>query len=707
MTAILAERISGKLHTSSLQTIDLVAVGDGRARCDAHVGGNVAVPEAVVIRAFRIHTVFRVTQRTVDARTCRIGYTNRRCTVCAHHVVADAVAIHAALLAPIAAFAVTANVGRAVRGCRHLGCIRSHLHPALARRIRQDARARRAVQIHGRVTHIGVWRDDHFGIAVGCTLSRAACRHIQQRKLVGRVVAVTSIQMDGLAGARVRVGRQPILQIHALPLAVGRIAVESVTQHQLAVCTAAIVPVAVCGVVLQHQRLIVAVRVSTKQHAGNWLLELKVAWWRCVDLDKLGRCALLRNHRRVAVWRHHQRGTRAAAGRRRHIDGDNVTVWDVDVAGHVPFCSFVVRVLCMEYISFIRIILCFPAHCTTDMGASESKTVVNNLAEVSANIAMSTMQDCSTTSSISQEVNIDNKGWNVFGRTNVAQSSVIDAKCYSDVNRQTDMQNKLIDAIKQAATSENVSLLGAFGNTVSSAEANLTQIVRNNITFKNIQQAYNEIQMDQKVNYQNSGVSIFSTVDISQGSQIFAAATLKEMDNAKIFNDIANYVDQQAKSTVKNPFDIFGGIGRTLIIVAVIAAAVIFLYYMSQRQSGANVVVAPANAQPAPGEAGVPYGQPYEPYGQPYEPYGQPYEPYGQPYVSSRPPMASRSTAAAASTAAAVAVAPEAVAIAPGAAPSTLVEREIETGPRTMSTITAAPTSTKNALSMLRSLPRV
>lgn len=217
------------------------------------------------------------------------------------------------------------------------------------------------------------------------------------------------------------------------------------------------------------------------------------------------------------------------------------------------------------------------------MGGSESKTVVSNLSETVTKIAVSTVQSCEIISSQEQELNYTNNGWSFGSSTTMEQETDIRAECFSDVSKQVQLQNQIINTIKQTSTSDSIAVLGAFGSSTATAEAHLSNIVRNNVTMSNIQKSYTEIKQKQKVTYTNNGISAGDSFEMRQGAQVFAAATLKEMDKAGIFNSIATYVDQKSKASQENPLDfiakivgaVSSSIAMSIIFFVVIIAAVV------------------------------------------------------------------------------------------------------------------------------------
>jgi len=228
------------------------------------------------------------------------------------------------------------------------------------------------------------------------------------------------------------------------------------------------------------------------------------------------------------------------------------------------------------------------------MGGTSSKTDVSALSETLTNVIMNTMQSCVVSSDQMQDLTVNNTGWKLWGSYNLTQQSEIRSDCFSDVNRQAQLQNNIISTISQASSANNVALLGAFGSTSSEATTNLTNIIRNNITMSNIQTSYNAAKQKQSITFNNSGVIGFESADLVQGSKLFAAATLQQLDRAGVFNSISNYVDQKSSATTENPLDfiskaigsVANGISSSLMWIVFIVVGALFgfgfvLYMMS------------------------------------------------------------------------------------------------------------------------------
>jgi hypothetical protein len=213
------------------------------------------------------------------------------------------------------------------------------------------------------------------------------------------------------------------------------------------------------------------------------------------------------------------------------------------------------------------------------MGNNKSKTTTEQISQNISNIASNTVQDCLVQAYQTQQVALVNEGWSFGSSYKVTQQSDVSMKCFSDVQKQMELQSRLINDIMQETTAEGQSIWPAFGSNRSEAANTIKNIVESNITLNNIQRSYMEIRQEQNVSFNNKGVMAFSDVEIAQGNKLFAAATLKEVERAGIFTAIENYVDQTAASSTAGPFDsllnTFGSVGTVLIIAFVFIVVVI------------------------------------------------------------------------------------------------------------------------------------
>jgi hypothetical protein len=196
------------------------------------------------------------------------------------------------------------------------------------------------------------------------------------------------------------------------------------------------------------------------------------------------------------------------------------------------------------------------------MGGSKSKSVVDSVQQQITDIAMNTVQDCMVLSDQEQVITSSNAGWQFGGTTSIKQQTDVSSTCFQDTTKQSQLQNAIQQVIKNAAEANGVGLTSVIGASTSSAEVRLRTIIQNNVTMSNIQKNYNIIKQRQEVTLINTqtGVQISKAVNISQGAEVFAAATLKSVESTGILNNLSVAVDNQSKATTANPLDFIANI---------------------------------------------------------------------------------------------------------------------------------------------------
>lgn len=242
-------------------------------------------------------------------------------------------------------------------------------------------------------------------------------------------------------------------------------------------------------------------------------------------------------------------------------------------------------------------------------GSQSSTTTVTQLSKTITNIAESVVQNCQTSSTQSQSTVVNNTGFALWGTYGESQTSTISAQCFQDADLQTKLQNGIINAITQATNADGSSIMPAFGNTSSTANTNITNIVRTNVTMKNVQNNYNSISQNQNIVFNNSGVVGFQSSQLTQGASIFAAATLKALDDAGVFNSIQNHVSQQstASDSLFNLSGLFSGLfgGLSEYEYVLVFLIVVYVGYEFYASRGADKHK-PADAEHTPPALGSP-----------------------------------------------------------------------------------------------------
>lgn len=237
------------------------------------------------------------------------------------------------------------------------------------------------------------------------------------------------------------------------------------------------------------------------------------------------------------------------------------------------------------------------------MGQSQSQAVINSINESVNTFASNVIQSCTTVDDQSQTVNLNNAGLQFGSSTNITQQTTVDFKCAQNSNIESQIQNELLNIIANTSTASQPAgfLLPAFGSTTATATSNLQNIIKNNVTMTNINNQYNMIKQNQTVNVSNSGVQLGSTLNISQGSSVFGAATQTVVDQSGILNTIKNHVDNTANTT--SSMDVLANMIEYIVIaIIILAIAGVFIYRSVSTTStttGNSTPAAPAVAEPS------------------------------------------------------------------------------------------------------------
>lgn len=220
------------------------------------------------------------------------------------------------------------------------------------------------------------------------------------------------------------------------------------------------------------------------------------------------------------------------------------------------------------------------------MGGSNSKSVVNLTSEIITRVSIKIGARYETSIKQDQKTVIVNNGFSFWDSTNMKQSSTINSQAMMQSNVSAELKNELFNELKNAATTEGIAVLDAFGNTRSEAETNMKQTIDSTVQISSILETVNKIEQNQDFARFNNGVSIYASLDQIQGAEIFAEAVLKSFNDAGVFNKMENNIESNAATKTTNPLaflvDIIKGItatpfmiiGGVILIIAAIAIMV-------------------------------------------------------------------------------------------------------------------------------------
>lgn len=214
------------------------------------------------------------------------------------------------------------------------------------------------------------------------------------------------------------------------------------------------------------------------------------------------------------------------------------------------------------------------------MGTTSSQATINQITESIFNVSMQTVQDCVVTSTQKQVVKVKNTGFKLFSKYDISQQTEVSSTCFADSNKEAQLQSSIASAISNTSTSEGVALWPIFGGTKSQAETNIKDILKGYVNMDNIQKAYTQIMQEQQTDFENESVILVDLVDISQGAQVFAAATVKQVTKSGILSTIKNQIDQSSSATTENPFSFLSDMSMAFMVfilfIVFIILAIIF-----------------------------------------------------------------------------------------------------------------------------------
>lgn len=194
------------------------------------------------------------------------------------------------------------------------------------------------------------------------------------------------------------------------------------------------------------------------------------------------------------------------------------------------------------------------------MGQTTSQSTVENITKQITDISTNISQSCVVNSSQQQNVDLSNSGFVWGGTATVKQQTEISNTCFTDLNKQAQLQTQIANAIKNATTTTGVAVLPLLGNNTAVSASRIENLIKTNVTMSVIQSNYNSLKQSQVIDAQNRGVVLGRNFEFTQGAQVFAAATLKAIENTGLITEIATKVDQSATSTTKGPLDFLADI---------------------------------------------------------------------------------------------------------------------------------------------------
>ena len=199
------------------------------------------------------------------------------------------------------------------------------------------------------------------------------------------------------------------------------------------------------------------------------------------------------------------------------------------------------------------------------MGASQSKSTVEQLSVAITNVAASVIQECIVDAKVSQNAvfNIDDATFQ--GNTvSMSQSTTVNTQCFGNSSLEMNLQNDIVEAIKNVSSAQGVGISSA------SQESSLRTLVENSITLKNVQKNYTALSQDQNLFFNFTGGLIKdNTFDMNQGASVFSAAVLKTVSDVGLLNSISTKIDAAAQAKGVSLADFLPDVGQLAMIAAI------------------------------------------------------------------------------------------------------------------------------------------
>jgi len=200
------------------------------------------------------------------------------------------------------------------------------------------------------------------------------------------------------------------------------------------------------------------------------------------------------------------------------------------------------------------------------MGGTQSKATVESVTSIISNVIVKDVMNCATYINQDQSVNVYGSG-NVVSGITMVQGATIDMTCYRKSNNDIDIQNKIINALTQAANATGSGFPTLDAGTKAETVSRMTQDIRNNITIDMLQNCAATVNQSQSINVVGNR-NIVANQAMTQTAAQMKHCTSDQIAKTALGATINNSVAQQATSVTQSPFkfltDIIGSITDTI-----------------------------------------------------------------------------------------------------------------------------------------------
>lgn len=221
------------------------------------------------------------------------------------------------------------------------------------------------------------------------------------------------------------------------------------------------------------------------------------------------------------------------------------------------------------------------------MGGATSKNSIKSATKTVVEAMAKSIQNCKGNTVINQRVAITGN-YNVVSGVRLVQGMKLSSACGLESSNIMNTQQAVANAIKQAADSQSVAVMGALGNSNANNLSDILNEVKTKITSETIQNIINNFNATQEF-FLNGNNNIVNDISMEQSMQILYDNCLSALTKLDSIQKIENATDQQATSKQTNPIaeivdsvgnvvaeigSIFTGFGWMWVIVAIIAMVV-------------------------------------------------------------------------------------------------------------------------------------
>jgi hypothetical protein len=190
------------------------------------------------------------------------------------------------------------------------------------------------------------------------------------------------------------------------------------------------------------------------------------------------------------------------------------------------------------------------------------------------------IMNCQGNSMVNQKF-ILSGSYNVLKSFKMVQNFKLSSTCTNNAQNMADIKNAVTNAIEQASSSQNVSVLGALGNSDSDSNTTISTEVETKITNETISNIINNSNAQQEVVISGSN-NIIDSFDMSQTMSIVSENCLSALNSLSSFTELKNDAKQSSTATqtnfisdiVSSIFDGIASLGVLWVIIIVCCVGV-------------------------------------------------------------------------------------------------------------------------------------